>query len=435
MRHSFISWAKLLFVPIFCCILSSIHAQIKEDQFLIQWNDLGVETMKTDGINPVLATRIYLYPNIAAYEAIANREDYPTLESRLIELEKLPVKPKKYNAHVAAVTAYYRVMRHLNYRSDLCDTLYQKQISQLNKSVSKSAFEASELYGNELGNAIIDWSDKDHYKETKGMKRHVVRNDAPDKWIPTPPEYRPALEPHWGKLRPLLIEDFEAFTVPFTLEYIEADTSAFHKLVKEVYDTSLALTADEKHQALFWDDNPDLNNFHGHIPTPRRHINPTAHWMHIIGQILRNENLPIEKTAQVYAYAAMAFYEANLICWYDKYKYNLVRPVTYVRKFMDAEWLPLLVTPPFPEHTSGHSTCSAACATVLTNLLGENYAFTDSTHANTDLGLRSFNSFNDAAMEVSLSRFYGGIHYKTAVLGGTRQGNEIAAEILRRLEH
>lgn len=413
---------------------NTILAQNSFDRFLIQWNDLGVETMKTDGINPVLATRIYLYPNIAAYEAIANEEDFPTLESRLIELENLPKTPKKHNAYIAAVTAYYRVMRHLNYRSDLCDTLYQKQMSQLEKTTSKSDIEVSKAYGSELGNAIIEWSDIDHYKETKGMKRHVVRNDAPDKWIPTPPEYRPALEPHWGKLRPLLIEDFEAFTVPFKLKYSEADTSGFYQLVKEVYDTSLALTADEKHQALFWDDNPDLNNFQGHIPTPRRHINPTAHWMHILGQVLRKEHLPIEKTAEIYAFAAMAFYESNLICWHDKYKYNLVRPVTYIRKFMDEAWLPLLVTPPFPEHTSGHSTCSAACATVLTELLGENYVFTDSTHANTDLGLRSFSSFNEAAMEVSLSRFYGGIHYKTAVLGGTRQGNEIAAEILKKLE-
>jgi hypothetical protein len=128
------------FISIFFLVFMApcfLGAQNQFDRFLIQWNDLGVETMKTDGINPVLATRIYLYPNIAAYEAIAFQGDYPSIEGRLIELSDLPVKPKKYSSHVAAITAYYRVMRHLNYRSDMCDTLYQQQMQILGETVTQ----------------------------------------------------------------------------------------------------------------------------------------------------------------------------------------------------------------------------------------------------------------------------------------------------------
>ena len=109
-------------------------------------------------------------------------------------------------------------------------------------------------------------------------------------------------------------------------------------------------------------------------------------------------------------------------CWYAKYRYNLLRPVTYIHAFIGADWLPILITPPLPEHTSGHSVQSGAAAQVLTDLFGDHYAFVDRTHEDRGFPARSFTSFFDAAHEAAISRLYGGIHFRPAIVLGLEQG-------------
>ena len=99
-----------------------------------------------------------------------------------------------------------------------------------------------------------------------------------------------------------------------------------------------------------------------------------------------------------------------------------MRPETYINKYIDENWLPLLQTPPFPEYTSGHSVISNAASVALTKLFGDNYAFTDSTETEFGMPVRSFKSFDDVAAEASVSRIYGGIHYRPAVEVGAKQG-------------
>jgi membrane-associated phospholipid phosphatase len=113
-------------------------------------------------------------------------------------------------------------------------------------------------------------------------------------------------------------------------------------------------------------------------------------------------------------------------CWNAKFQYDLLRPVTYIKRVMDPRWEPLLITPPFPEYPSGHSTESGAAAAVLTSIYGENFAFTDRTHERDGLGSRDFQSFQAAAQEAGISRLYGGIHFRAAVERGLEQGQCIA---------
>jgi hypothetical protein len=89
---------------------------------------------------------------------------------------------------------------------------------------------------------------------------------------------------------------------------------------------------------------------------------------------------------------------------------------------IDADWLPILVTPPFPEYTSGHPVQSGAAAQVLTDLFGRRFAFVDRTHEARGLPARSFVSFFQAAREAAISRLYGGIHYRSAIDRGLEQG-------------
>jgi membrane-associated phospholipid phosphatase len=118
--------------------------------------------------------------------------------------------------------------------------------------------------------------------------------------------------------------------------------------------------------------------------------------------------------------------DAMIGCWQSKYEFDLMRPVTYIRAHIDPAFDPLLITPPFPEYPSGHSTLSGAAAGVLTGLFGEPFAFVDTTHVDDGLGARAFPNFRSAAQEAGLSRLYGGIHFPAAITRGLEQGACIA---------
>lgn len=130
---------------------------------------------------------------------------------------------------------------------------------------------------------------------------------------------------------------------------------------------------------------------------------------------------------------AIAIYDGFIGCWYIKYRDNLIRPETFINTHIDAQWKPLLQTPPFPEYPSGHSVISTAAAVVLTDFFGENFSFADNTEVIYGLPVRHFKSFMSAANEAAVSRLYGGIHYRDAVVDGQRLGNEIGVLVLKKI--
>lgn len=149
---------------------------------------------------------------------------------------------------------------------------------------------------------------------------------------------------------------------------------------------------------------------------------PPGHWISIALQIFERDNIGLEKSVDVLARLGIAMADAFIGCWHTKYQYDLLRPVTYIRRTIDAKWESLMTTPPFPEYPSGHSAQSGAAATVLTKLFGENFAFEDATHQKDGLAPRAFPSFWAAASEAGISRLYGGIHFRAAIERGLEQG-------------
>ena len=168
------------------------------------------------------------------------------------------------------------------------------------------------------------------------------------------------------------------------------------------------LSPEQEAIARFWSDDP------GATPTP------PGHWISILTQVVRALDLPLDRAAEAYALVGIAVADAFISCWNAKYRDNVLRPVTYIRRLIDPDWTPLLITPPFPEYTSGHSVQSAAAAHVLSKLFGR-LAFTDRTHERRGLAPRSFGSFMEAAREAAISRLYGGIHFRAACERGFDQ--------------
>ncbi|MDP9433073.1 MAG: phosphatase PAP2 family protein [Actinomycetota bacterium] len=154
--------------------------------------------------------------------------------------------------------------------------------------------------------------------------------------------------------------------------------------------------------------------------------------MLIAAQAAQQQRLDLARTVEAMAWLGVALFDSFLNCWTWKYRYNLVRPITYIRRYVDPTWSTFVNTPQFPEHTSGHSVSSRAAAGVLTAVLGP-MPFIDNSHAPRAMPARSFSSFAAAADEAAQSRLYGGIHYPTGIEAGKACGDEIAAVLLRRL--
>ena len=217
------------------------------------------------------------------------------------------------------------------------------------------------------------------------------------------------------------------------LSYSASKASKFYKTVLETYTIGKNLDTVQKEIALYWDDNPNVSVNIGHLNYFIHKVSPGGHWLLIGQQACKQKNIPVTKSAQVYAYTAIALFDAFISCWDEKYRGNLIRPITIINRWIDKDWVPYIQTPPFPEFTSGHSVISNAAAVVLTALLGENYAFTDDIEVQFGNKPRRFRSFLEAAHESTWSRVYGGIHYPETARISTVQGKEVGYFVLKTL--
>ncbi|HEY4875632.1 MAG TPA: vanadium-dependent haloperoxidase, partial [Puia sp.] len=238
-------------------------------------------------------------------------------------------------------------------------------------------------------------------------------NDSPGRWVPTPPAYAPAMEPHWREIRTLVIDSPRQFIPPPPYKFEVTDkNSDYYKQVKLSENKDDSLSAEETWIADFWDDNPFKLNVAGHLMFGTKKFSPGGHWMGVVGIAALKSGADFNETTYAYAKTAIALFDAFIECWNIKYTYNTIRPETVINKYFDPNWRPHLQTPPFPEYTCGHCTISAAATEVLTSIFGDKFSYTDTTELEFGIKSRSFNSFSDAAIETMHSRFYGGIHYK-----------------------
>ena len=155
--------------------------------------------------------------------------------------------------------------------------------------------------------------------------------------------------------------------------------------------------------------------------------------MGITGVACRKANASLMESVKAHSMVSIGLFDAFISCWDEKYRSSLIRPETLINEKIDPDWLPTLQTPPFPEHTSGHSVISTAAAVILTELFGDNFEFVDVVETKYGLPERHFNSFMEASREAAISRLYGGIHYRTAIEDGVKQGRQVGDYITRRL--
>jgi hypothetical protein len=243
-----------------------------------------------------------------------------------------------------------------------------------------------------------------------------------------------ALDPYWNHVRPFTLDSSSQFKPTPCVSYNKDSSSEFFQSAMEVYMTGKNLTNEQKAIADFWDCNPFAVMQEGHIDYGLKKISPGGHWMGIAGIACLKKNLSLQQTIRIHTVLAIAIADGFISCWDEKYRSNRIRPETFINEQIDRNWRPLIQTPPFPEYPSGHSVVSGAAATVLTKLIGANFQYTDVTEEEFGLPARNFKSFKDAAAEATISRLYGGIHFRDAVMNGALQGEAIGQWVLNKLE-
>ncbi|MEP6514369.1 MAG: vanadium-dependent haloperoxidase [Parafilimonas sp.] len=404
---------------------------------LPQWNSKLTQVIISDIFTPPVCSRIYAYTNIAAYEALRpGYKNYPSYAGTLNELQQLPL-PKQGIAYcypVSSVIAFTTVAQNLVFNSDAIkemEKVFFRQLDSIN--MSKEWLDSSISYGRAVGNHIIEWAAKDGYLQRNSLPAYIVTKE-PGRWQPTPPNYTDAIETNWKMLRPLVIDSCSQFEPVPPAKYDTAKNSLFYKQAYQVYEAVKKPNEGDSVTAWYWDDNPNTSITNGHITYFQQKNSPPGHWIHIACSVAQKEKYDEMKTASLISKTAIALYDAFISCWDAKYTYNYIRPETFINKYIDKDWEPLIQTPPFPEYPSAHSVASSSAATVLTKIVGDNYMFVDSAEVPFGREARTFSSFYEAADQACISRLYGGIHFLPAIKNGKEEGRKLGSFIMSKIK-
>lgn len=412
---------------LFLLLVSPAQAA-QPETILDRWYGLILELVRhTPTYSPPVASRSFGYFGVAAYEAVASgAPDMQSLAGQLNGLETLPQREAgaAYDEAVVLQAVLSATARNFFFNTGptgqrALKAMDRKLSVDVAEGVAADVVARSEAYGQAVADHILKWSASDGgaVVENLGFPLEYKLIDGPGHWVPTSVirmQQTPLL-PQWGKNRTFAIPDGAACPLPPPPAYSEDKASGFYKEALEVSETRKNLTPEQRAVARFWSDDPMLSS------------TPPGHWLWIALQLFERDKADLAMQVDVLARLGIATADGFIGCWNAKYQYDLLRPVTYIKKHIDPKWESLLITPPFPEYPSGHSTLSGAAAEVLTAIYGDNFAFEDKTHERDGLKARRFASFHAAAEEAALSRLFGGIHFRAAIERGLEQGRCIGA--------
>ncbi len=393
-------------------------------EIALQWYDLELKIIRRKpGFTPPVAARTIGYMGIVLYESLVKGMlEYRSLASQL-NIPGIPLN-RKSNCHWAisanaalavAVKKFSGILSHSDIKE--IESL-EKYFNELySKDISPEQFIESVNYGKYIADAIYSWSGNDGGQNgfQNNYGKYMREPLLPGMWQPT--AFTGGLLPYWGRNRYLFTANSIDCQPPPPPVYSDEENSILFKEAMEVYTVFQHLTTEQADIAKFWAD-PSGSTF-----------TPGGHSVKILCQVIKERKFMLDSAAIAFCKMGIALNDAFVSCWDTKYRYNFVRPITYIRKHFAKDWIPFLPTPNFPEYSSGHSVQSAAMAEVMTSLFGDNYSFTDNTNDTLGYRPRHYTSFRACANEAAVSRLYGGIHFPVSIKSGLLQGQKIGRKV------
>jgi hypothetical protein len=399
---------------------------------------MATDIMVNDVTSPVAASRYYAYITLASNETLSQYPGHSQqLGARLNGFKKISIADsivQKSNASLAAVLSVLEsASRFLPSGKMLLRSIDSIKAVALKRGVSSAKINATSIVVSGVLQEILSYANNDGFRKLSGMKRYTP-GQGDEYWQPTSPGFMSAIEPNWSTLRPFLMDSASQFSIDSPDKYDTATSSAFYKSLKEVYLIGKNLSKEQTDIAMFWDCNPYALQQLGHLEFGLKKISPGGHWLGITGIACKKSKADIFKTAYVHTLVSIGLADAFIACWFNKYQTNRIRPETAIKRLIDRNWRPLLQTPPFPEFTSGHSVVSTTSSIILTSIFGEHFSYTDNSEEEFGLPARKYKSFSDAANEASVSRLYGGIHFRDAIDNGIKEGKLIGTHVVSKMK-
>jgi PAP2 superfamily protein len=382
-------------------LASSIGIPARGD-VVTDWNNAALDAIRAGNTNPPIASRSVAILHASIYDAVNGiaRTHEPYLVQSAVSTSASREAAASAAAHAALVNLFPA-------RTSIFDALHAAILAAIPNGPQKTA---GIVWGEFVANQILAARAND------GSDAIVPPpgGSGPGVWIPTPPAYLPYLLPQWGFVMPFAMSSSSQFRPP-------GPPSLDSQRYADDYDEVKALgaavgstrTEEQTQIALFWADGAGTET-------------PPGHWNSIAQIIAAAQGNTLEENARLFALLNIAMADAAICAWDAKYTFHFWRPVTAIA-FAEPElnWMSFIVTPPFPDYTSGHSTFSAAAATVLPLFYGtEDLPFTTGSDFLPGV-YRSFATCLDAAEEAAASRIYGGIHFRSASEDGLQAGTSI----------
>jgi hypothetical protein len=374
--------------------------------------------------NSTLNGAYFGYLGIGLYESVRHGiQNSISFSTKLYQMPAMPARENNngYNWQISANAAMASMLRSFNTgltTANLAsiDSLENAYNQKLSDDESSASFKRSQAFGRSIAKAMHDWFLTD--KLDLSNAGYVLPPPFPGSWVPTPPAFGPPINTNFSTGRTFLAADLNIIAAPFPAPYSEVVNSAFYNIAKNDYDVSKTLTTDQKNIALFW---VDQGNGIGYTPN--------GHELALTTEALEQTHASLAVAAEAYAKVSIAQRDALIVVFKSKYVYNLLRPVTYIRKVIDPAWLPLIPTPSHPEYPAAHALITGAAMQALERVLGANVSVTDHTYDFRGYPSRTYSSITDAGEEAGISRLYGGIHYLPSINIGLSMGRDIGNRV------
>jgi hypothetical protein len=399
----------------------------------VQTNMLYRQSGNPFGFNP---SRYMAYCGVALYESVLpGMPAYQSLHGQLTDMPEMPEVlpgyayhwPTSAHAALSSMTRKFFSPVTAAYNSTAVDQLENELSQQYRGEAGDAVFNRSWSFGLEIADSIYKWAQKDNLAWP--ATAYQLPPYFPGMWQP---ESGAPANPYWGYNRLLVAGSLNDAVSP-VLPYSTSPASAYYQDMYEVYMVSQNLTHEQKRIAKYFNDaNPGLP--------------AGAHYVSTLKQVMEQFNPALDKAALTYAKLGITMLDASTGSFKTKYQYLTERPFQFIRAHIvpgaSPAWQPYLPTPAFPDFPSNHAIFSSSLVFVLNDLYGNNVPFHDASYEGVmanlgngpeNLGTRHYANFNEMEEEISMSRLYGGIHYRYSCDEGRKQGRKTAENIHNRV--
>ncbi len=419
--------------------LQSRHGQDKSrdtdkysSEVVVKWLNMQLEMLRiplAPGAGSQASERAQAYCGIALYEAVVpGMDDYRSLQGQLTDFPSMPSieRNRSYHWAASANAALAEMNRKLFPTTSLAfkakmDSLENALQSEFALQVGANTLQRSVGFGKEIATRVSAWAATDGAANVNPpYVAPAPTAQNPWLWIPTSPPPAPAVNPYARQRRLLVPGVANGTALPPPPTYSTTVGSAFWKMAKDVYDKRNNATPDQQASTIYHRDVPGYS--------------PGGNFVAILSQTLSKAKPMLDLAALAYAKLGIAQNDATIICFTDKYVFNLVRPVTYINQYIDPTWTAFIGVPNHPEFPSGHATINSAATTMLANVFGPRFQLTLHTYDYLGFPPRSYNSWEQMSKEMSDSRVFGGLHYQATCDKSRVQGKRVAQNILTKLK-